>query len=95
MAWQLKQTMHVTRTAITTANARYSSTPTLLQRQQQQVQQQRVQQQRLGVAVASSNGGEAPMSYDDDADSGLSKLRYNKRQNELPKELQGEAHSAM
>ncbi|WIA18012.1 hypothetical protein OEZ85_009499 [Tetradesmus obliquus] len=28
------------------------------------------------------------MSYDDDAESGLSKLRYNKRQSELPKELQ-------
>lgn len=30
------------------------------------------------------------MSYDDDAESGLSKLRYNKRQSELPKELQGD-----
>jgi hypothetical protein len=95
MAWQLKQTTHATYKATTTANARYSSTPVLLQRQQQQVQQQRVQQQRLGVAVASSNGGEAPMSYDDDADSGLSKLRYNKRQNELPKELQGDTFTAM
>jgi hypothetical protein len=35
------------------------------------------------------------MSYDDDADSGLSKLRYNKRQNELPKELQGDTYTAM
>jgi hypothetical protein len=65
----------------------------LVQRQQQQLQQQQWQQHSWIAVAASSNGSEGPMSYDDDAESGLSKLRYNKRQSELPKELQGEKHT--
>jgi hypothetical protein len=95
MAWQLTHTVYTHNLLGQSANVRQSCRTVVVQRQQQRLQQQQQWQQHSRVAAASSNGSEGPMSYDDDADSGLSKLRYNKRQSELPKELQGRFTTAM
>lgn len=49
----------------------------------------------VAAAAAGNNNGPPPpagggYSIDDDADSGIGKLRYNKREQELPEALQGE-----
>ncbi|KAF6262986.1 hypothetical protein COO60DRAFT_530732 [Scenedesmus sp. NREL 46B-D3] len=81
MAWQLTHTARTKFPFVKGGNERRSCTPALLQQQQWQ---HRVP----AAAAASGNGSEGPLSFEDDADSGLSKLRYNKRPSELPKELQ-------
>lgn len=82
MAWQLTHTARTMFPFVKGGNERRNCTPALLQQQQWQ---HRVP----AAAAASGNGSEGPLSFEDDADSGLSKLRYNKRPSELPKELQG------
>jgi hypothetical protein len=47
-------------------------------------------QHQLWLAANTGNGApEGGVSIDDDADSGLGRLRFNKRQQDLPQELQG------
>jgi len=47
-------------------------------------------QHQLWLAASTGNGAPGGgVSIDDDADSGLGRLRFNKREQELPQELQG------
>eukprot|EP00882_Tetradesmus_deserticola_P017115 GHRQ01018317.1.p1 GENE.GHRQ01018317.1~~GHRQ01018317.1.p1 ORF type:complete len:189 (+),score=42.57 GHRQ01018317.1:304-870(+) len=80
MVRQLKHTGGPAFKASSVANARCRCTLASLQ--------QRWQHRSATHAAAASNGEQGPLSFDDDAGSNLSKLRYNKRQSELPKELQ-------
>lgn len=51
---------------------------------------------RQGPATCRSAGnGKGDISYNDDAESGIGKLRYNKREEELPEELRGTQGTAV
>lgn len=47
------------------------------------------QTHRVCAVCRCTANGQGSISYEDDAESGLGKLRYNKREAELPEELRG------